>query len=326
MCKVKTKFTVTLFFLVMLFVFITPLRSNANMRINIATATTGGSYYPGGIALAQLWSEKDVANASASTSSGSVENVSLLMGNEANVVACQSNILQYAYEGIETYQGKPHPQLRILSPNFSQPYQFVVKKSSNLESISGWKGKKIVVGRVGSGTFVTHERIFKVFGINISDIKANNIGQSEGIDAIRNGLADAAICIGIVPLAPISDALAAPGSDVTIYSLNEKEIQSILEQNVWMSPMTIPAGSYKGLDHDVGTIGHVGFWIVRDDFPEDVAYNLVKAMHENADWLKTAYSGYDNPSFLQPATVINRMPVPVHPGALRYYKEVGLLK
>ena len=298
----------------------------ASMRINIATATTGGTYYPGGIALSQLWVEKGGMMASATTSAGSIENINLLMADEANVVAIQSNILQYAYEGIDIYEGKANKKLRILTPNFSQPYQMVIRDGAGINSLKDLIGKRVVTGRAGSGTHLTHVKIFEAMGFTLNDVVQSNVGQAEAVDAIRNGLADASILIGIIPLGPISDAMAAPGTNVKLYSMSDEEIGIILEKNVWMSPMTIPAGSYIGLTEDVKTIGHIGYWAVRDDFPEDVAYHLVKTAYENTDWLKAAYSGYANESFLNPSYGITRMPVPVHPGAMKYYKESGLVK
>jgi len=297
-----------------------------SIRINIATATTGGTYYPGGIALSQLWVEKGGMMASATTSAGSIENINLLMGDEANVVAIQSNILQYAYEGIDIYEGKANKRLRILTPNFSQPYQMVVREGAEISSIKDLKGKRVVTGRAGSGTHLTHVKIFEALGFGLDDIVQSNVGQTEAVDAIRNGLADASVLIGIVPLGPISDAMAAPGTNVKLYSMSDEEMKIILDKNIWMSPMTIPQGSYIGLTEDVKTVGHIGYWAVRDDFPEEVAYHLVKTAYENTEWLKKAYSGYANESFLNPSIGIKRMPVPVHPGAMKYYKEAGLVQ
>jgi TRAP transporter TAXI family solute receptor len=298
----------------------------ASERINIATATTGGTYYPGGIALAQLWQEKGGVMASATTSAGSIENIDLLMSGEANVVAIQSNVLQYAYEGVDVYQDKAKPELRILIPNFTQPYQFLIREGAELKGIRDWQGKRVVTGRAGSGTYITHVKVFEALGFTVNDVKQSNLGQNEAVDAMRNGLCDASILMGIVPLAPIADALAAPGTNIKLYSLSNEERKAILDRNVWMSPMTIPRNSYIGLLDDVQTIGHIGYWVVREDFPEELAYRLVKTAYENTEWLKTAYSGYGNLSFLNPAEGILRMPVPAHPGAMKYYKEVGFMK
>lgn len=295
-------------------------------RLNIATATTGGAYYPAGIAAAQLWTEKSGLQTSASTSAGSVENIDLLTKGEANIVCIQADILQAAYAGEGTFKDKVHKELRILAPILSQHYNIVVRKGSDIQKISDWKGKRVVIGRAGSGTAVTHQRVLETFGIALADIKASYLGQGEAIDAIRNGLMDATIAVGAVPLSAVADAVASSGTNAEIYSLTDEEVKALGERNWWMVPMPIPAGTYPNQDKEIKAIGHNGFFVVRDDFPEELAYKLVKLMYEEKAWLQQAYVGFKSPAFTDPGLALKQISVPAHPGTIKYLKEAGFMK
>lgn len=294
-------------------------------RINLATATTGGAYYPAGIAVAQLLSEKIPGlQVSASTSGGSVENITLLEFNEAQIAWVQSNVLEDAYLGTGTFAGQPHPQLRILLPGVENHYHMLVDREAGINTLREWRGKRVVVGRLGSGTVVTHEVVLGAFGISLNDIQADYLGQTEAIDAIRNGRAHATIAVGAAPLAAISEALAGPGTRVRVLSLSEEEIQQITASTRWITPMTIPAGVYPGQTEPIYTVGHVGFLVVTDRMSEELAYQIVKTIYENAQWLIETYPGWDNGSFKDPKTALT-LSVPLHPGAERYLREASLL-
>ncbi|NPV70815.1 MAG: TAXI family TRAP transporter solute-binding subunit [Firmicutes bacterium] len=297
----------------------------AKKRLNIATATTGGAYYPAGIAAAQLFTEQAGVQASASTSAGSVENIDLLMKGEADIVCVQSNILQWAYEGSDTYKGKPNQDLRILAPILSQHYNFVIRKNAGIKSVRDWKGKRVVVGRAGSGTVSTHEMVLGAFGMTLQDVKPDYIGQAEAIEAIRNGLADATIAVGAAPISQVSDALVAPNTNAAVLSLSDEEIKTITEKHKWSMAMPIPAGTYPNQKDEIKTVGHLGYFVVRKDFPQDLAYKLVKAMYDNKDWLTKSYSGYNNVAFLEPAKALS-IPVPLHEGSKKYLQEKGWVK
>ncbi|MDR2179233.1 MAG: TAXI family TRAP transporter solute-binding subunit [Synergistaceae bacterium] len=295
------------------------------IKINIATATTGGTFYLAGIALSQLWNEKLETQTSAITSAGSPENVSLLINKEATVAAIQSDILQYAYDGIEIYKGKPLKTLRILFPFSIQNHNLIVRKGSGIDTLKDWQGKSVVLGRAGSGTFVTCEKILKAVNIKINQLNASSIGQAEAVDSIRNGLVDATVVLGRAPVPAISDAMAAPGTNVILYSMTQEEIEKITQANVWMIEDVIPARTYPNQEQEIRSTAHIAYYCVIEDFPEDLAYRLVKTAYENKERLFEVFRGYNNPAFINPAFAIKDMPVPLHIGSLKYLKEVGLI-
>lgn len=300
-------------------------KSFEDIRINIATATTSGGNYPAGIAIAQLWSTESGVQASASTSAGAVENVDLLSKGEAQIGFVQTDILVDSYNGTGQFDGKPHGDLRVLLPALTNNHNIVIRKGIDIKSVADWKGRQIVIGRPGSGTAKTHEDYLRTFGLTLDDIKQSHLGQTEAVEAIRNGQADAAIVTGAAPVASISDAMATVGSNVDVYSLTAEEQSKLLEANPWMVSMNIPAQTYPNQTNEVRATGHITYLVVRADFPEDLAYDLVKLLCTEREQLHEAYSGLNNIAFNNPGDYAAKTGVPLHPASERYLKEAGLL-
>lgn len=301
-------------------------QTSPNVRLRIATATTGGSFYPAGIAAAQLYSEKvKGVQASAITSAGSVENISLLANKEADIVCMQSDVLAYVYAGEEQFKDKANSDLRILVPILDQHYNITVTKQSGIKSLADFKGKRIMVGRAGSGTVVTHEKVMAPFGITLKDVDPNYLGQNEGMDALRNGKGDAMISPGFPPVAMISDALATPGTNISLLSLSADEIAKLTKANPWMVPVSIAGDTYPGVKQEINTVGHLGFFVVNKDFSEDLAYQMVKSMYQNKEWLIESFAGFKSSCFLEPSKALT-ISVPLHAGSEKALKELGLIK
>lgn len=300
--------------------------SSKGQRINIATATSGGAFYTAGLATSQLLQDVAGIQASASTSAGSVENVTLLANKEANVVVQQSDVLVDAYNGVGSFEGKAHPDMRILVPILSQQYHIMVRKGSGIESMADWKGKNIVVGRSGSGASVTTERILKCAGISFNDIVQSNLGFSEGIDSMRNGATDAMIVVGASPVGTVSDALATSDSKISLYEMTAEEEAAILKDNPYMAPMDIIGGTYKGYDKDVNAIGHLGFFVVNADMDDQLAYDIVMTMYKNSEKLFSMNVAFNGSAFNDPQLAIDTVKVPMHPGAEKALRELGLYK
>lgn len=297
-------------------------------RLNLATATSGGAFYAAGLACAQVISDKTVHRASATTSSGSVENVSLLADGEANLVVQQSDIFIDAVNGTGKFEGNPHPDMRIVLPILSQQYNIVIRDGSGINSIADFKGKNIVVGEAGSGQAVTMEKVLSSFNITMDDINGSSLGISEGLDAMRNGLADALITPGATPVSSVADALSG-NSNCRLYSLTEEEKDTLLTDWGFMTQMDIAADTYPGQTETVTAVGHIGFIACNADLPEDVVYDIVMALYNNQADVLAINPQMNGPCFLNPEESINTMAasgVPLHPGAERAMRELGLIK
>ncbi len=301
-----------------------PSVAKLSTKINLGTATTGSLFYSAGIALTQLWVTKiPGTSASASASSGSKENLQMLAKGEANMALLQSDVMINSYTGKDEYEGKAMPDLRILAPVTTNPYHFLIRKGSGINTIIDVKGKNVVVGSAGGGTYNQHKAVLGAFGITFDDIKTSNVGQAESIEAMRNGLCDFTIVVGQYPFGVVVDALT---SNIVLLSLTQSDVDTILEKNDWLSSVTIPAGTYYGQTNDYLTVAHNGYICVSADFPEEDAYQLTKCIYSNTDTLIKAFNSFDCWALKNPVEAAEMTGVPMHPGSEKAFKELGLIK
>jgi len=296
--------------------------------ITITTATSGGSFYPSGVALAQLFNEqlgdKLNMNFSAQSSAGSVENIDILKKKEAEIAYLQNNVILWAYEGSHQFEGKPYETLRTLLPMFSSQYHFFV--SEEIKNLRDLRNKRFVVGRPGSGTETSSKLVMEALGITYDDFQPEFLGQTEAADGLRNGLVNAINMVGGSPIAAVSDLMATPVKRFKFLSLSDEEISVINKAEPWMLPMTIPAGTYLNQSDDIKTLGHAVFLSTTVDMSEDLAYQIVKTTFENLDWLRQSYAAWKKLSLDSVDEKFLNFAVPVHEGALKYYREIGLAK
>ena len=291
------------------------------VRVNLGTATSGSLFYSAGIAATQLWVEKFGINASATASSGSKENLQMLKNGELNMGFLQSDVLINSYNGLAEFEGDAYEDLRILAPVTTNPYHLLVRSGSGIEKITDVVGKNVVVGSAGGGTYNQHRAVLGAFGITFDDINESNIGQAESIEAMRNGLCDFTIAVGMYPFGVVVDALTS--DNIGLLSLTQDDVDKILAANDWQSAVTIPAGTYEGQDEDYLTIAHNGYICVSADFPEEDAYLLTKCLYENTDWLINAFNSFDSWALHNPVAAAEATGVPFHPGAQRALEELG---
>ncbi len=293
----------------------------------ITTATSTGNFYAAGIALAQLCNEKfgrdQDMDFSAISSSGSVENLDLLRNKEAEIAFMQNNIVLWSSKGIRKYEGNKFEKIRMILPLFDSTYHLLVKNDIN--SLSEIKGRTFVVGRAGSGTETSSKAIFAALGITYDDFKQEYLGHGEATDALRNGLVDGILVTASYPASAIADIMISPSRGYKFLSLSDEEISKINEAEPWIMPLTIPANTYMNQPEPIMALRHSAFLVATDDLTDEVAYKIAKTTWENLDWLKDSYIQYSRMDI----TGIDgffKYPVPIHPGAIEYYKEVSVYK
>ena len=294
----------------------------------VTTATTGGSYYPAGVAISQLWYEKlgeklDI-KFSAQSSAGSVENADILRKKEAEIALMQNNVVLWAYFGTHMFEGKPNKNFRLLQPFVPNAYHFMVDKKIN--SLLDIKGKRFVVGRAGSGTLTVSEAVLAAIGLSFDDFRPEYLGQQEGLNALRNGVVDVVLAMGGYPVPSISDMMATPIRSFKMLNLSDEEQNIIHQKEPWILITEIPANTYMNQPEPIKTLQHVALFIVTEEMPEDVAYELAKTTWENMDWLRKASAIFNRMKIEAVDEGFLNYPVPLHKGAEKYYKEIGVVK
>lgn len=286
--------------------------------LRIGTASLGGNYFPMGAAIGVLVEEKiPGVKATPQATGGSSFNLVAMEEGEQEVALCQGPAVAEAVKSGESTKART-----IVNYN-STPQHILVRKGSNIETISDFKGKRIEVIAAGDGIETTTKLFMDILGIgweNIEPVYSGN--RVQAASDFKTGAVDAIIDATGVGAAWIGDIMG-DGSDFKLISLSDDEIAKISEARKEFSVATIPAGSYRGQPEEVRTVGNWVVVVVHQDLDDDLVYNLTKVILENREFLKERHNYFKD---LAPENIEGAIIAPLHPGAERYYREVGVLK
>ena len=294
-------------------------------NINIATATTGGVYYPMGNAMAQIVS-KNVPNvkASAQATAGTPQNVLLMQKKEAELAFAQNGVAYYAYQGQGMFDGKPVKMLRGVTHLYPNVMHIVVRADSNIKSVKDFAGKKFVPGAVGSATEINSKEILGLYGLDYKDkknVKVDYLGYSEAAEALKDDRVDGILIAGGLPTSAVLDA--ASSVKIRLLSIEPDMMARLIKEMPWYYEFKIPKGTYIGQTEDVTTVAVANILICRDDLSTDLVYGITKSLYDNHKDLVTAHSAAKDMK-LEDGT--KGMTVPLHPGAEKFFKEKGIIK
>lgn len=294
------------------------------VNINFPTAATTGAVYPMGSSIANLWNnELGYVRVSAQASNGGVDNLNMIADGEAQLGVAVTSIMYESYNGTGTFEGRANENLRVLAGLYYNPNQVVVSKDSGIKSLADLKGKNFAPGSAG-GTSEVETRIhLSALGLNYpDDIKAQFVGFTEATDLIRNKQIDGAWIMAGTPTSAVTEITSTAGG--VLVPMEESLIEKLQAEYPWYAKYTIPAGTYEGQDEDVLTSA-IKITICTDArVDDDVVYDLTKTFWENIDKLSETSGVLKKASLEEAATDLAGLPI--HAGAERYYKEVGVLK
>ncbi|MDX9860480.1 MAG: TAXI family TRAP transporter solute-binding subunit [Rhodospirillales bacterium] len=290
--------------------------------INIATASTSGSYYPAGLAISKLINDNLGVRASAQSSAGSVENVSLLRNGEANMAIIQNNVVRDAMGGKGTFEGKAYKDMAVLCPLFTNTDHVVIRVDSGISSLKDIKGKKWAIGAPGSGTLLSNEAILSGANLTTKDVKAEHIGQTEALAALQNGIIDGADVISGVPYSQLDQARMSSGGRLALYSMTPEEQKAVVENSGWKAPFKIPANTYRDQPEPVLTVSHLALIMVPSDLPEQLAHDILKLLHDKTGDLRKAHGAFSTFDVSAAPEQLEALKLPIHPGAKRFYDSM----
>ncbi|WP_300657299.1 TAXI family TRAP transporter solute-binding subunit [Pseudomonas sp.] len=289
--------------------------------INILTGGTSGVYYPIGVALSQLYSNGiDGAKTSVQATKASVENLNLLQSGRGELALALGDSVADAWNGVEDAGFKtPLKKLRAIAGTYPNYIQIVANKESGIATLADLKGKRISVGAPKSGTELNARAIFAAAGLSYDDMaKVEFLPYAESVELIKNRQLDATLQSSGLGMAAIRDLAATlPINFVAIPADVTAKIGNAAYQ-----PAMIPAGTYDGQDVDIATVAIKNILVSHEDVSEEVAYQMTKLMFDNLERLGNAHSAAKD---IKLDGAAKSLPIPLHPGAERFYKEVGAL-
>ena len=297
--------------------------ARGNVIMTFGTADTGGSMYPAGAAVSQVWTNNvEGVKCNTQTSTGSFQNCQDVSTGEVDVAVATSDVVLNAYNGTGKFAdiGKLD-NLRVIGAVYTSVLSGVALKSSGLTYIHDLLGKRVAVGPAASATENATLAAFAAMDITKDNTSLENLGLGDGADSVGDGILDAAFGFAGLPIGGQLNLAAT--KEIQVLDMTQEEIDKVLAGNAAYIQTTIPAGTYTGQDNDANTFGVKCLIIVTADMDADLVYDLCKAMNEHTEELAAGNAllkDMTDPSFL-----CTQMPIPLHDGAQKYYSEQGLI-
>lgn len=294
--------------------------------LTLATATQGGVFWPMGQEIAAIWNDR-ISNVkvTAINTGGTADNIQKLGFKEVDIGLAVSGVVYYAVTGTGEYQtqGK-QSSLRGMLALHPNVIHLVVSDKSGISSLKDIKGSAWAPGARGSATEINTREILSVFNMDSgSDLRGFYVGYNETVENMKEGKVQGATLAAGIGGKAVNDALALGGWK--ILSLSQAEVDAVVKQYPAYFPITIPAGTYAGQTEPVLTLAQSSILIAREDVPADLVYEMTKAFYADLGRLQAkvpAAEAISREGGLKGITGV----VPLHPGAERFFKEVGLVR
>ncbi|QGG46614.1 TAXI family TRAP transporter solute-binding subunit [Heliorestis convoluta] len=299
-----------------------PGESSQEYQLLMATGGTGGTYYPLGGAMAETWKKHiEGLNVTVQSTGASVENLRLLASGETELAMAMNGPAAQAIAGTGDFEGAPIDFVAV-GVIYPEVMQIIAPADRGFVDVADLKGKRVSIGPPGSGTASAARTILAAYDIDPDqDITLFQDNFTDAARKLKDGMLDAAFAVLAVPASNVEEITTA--TDVTIVNIDGEGLEKILADDPTFSPYEIPGGTYKGQDGVSKTISQWAVLYTTKDLPDDLVYEMTKVMYEKASETALAHARGDQ--ILLETALLGIEPVPLHPGAERFYKDVGLL-
>jgi len=285
----------------------------------ISTGGTSGSYYPVGGAIANIVSKyAEGVNITAQTSGGSIENLKLIEKGQSELGLAQNDLADYAIKGIEIFDTKLE-KIRSIAALYPEYIHIAVRPDKGINSISDLKGKKISVGAPGSGSEANCRQFLELLGVPYESFQPQFLENTDAANQFKDNVIDGFIITTGLPSPAVQEIAVSNG--VKIIGFSKEEAEKINKQWPFLTAEVIPANSYKDQAEELITMAAKSVIFVSSDVSEDVVYKITKALWENQPELEQANGKLKNMHKDKPLEGVTVEP---HPGALKYYNEIGV--
>jgi TRAP transporter TAXI family solute receptor len=296
--------------------------ASAQQYLRIGTGGTAGTYYPVGVLVATVVSQTGRIVATAQSSNGSLGNVISVTSGSLESGFSQADVASWAYQGTGIFEGKPRLSgLRLIANMFPESIHIVVKKGLGIKTIADLRGKRVALDEAGSGTLISARQVLAAYGLTESDIQPEYIKPNQAGDRLKAGTLDAFFFTGGAPAKAISD-LAAIG--IELLPIDGPQAQRMRKGSPFLITDTIAAGTYPGTAA-TPTLSVGAQWVTRDTVDAELVYQVTKILY-SAEAQQALAQGHVKGREITLANAVQGAGIPYHPGALRFYREVGALK
>jgi hypothetical protein len=298
-----------------------------NKFVTIGTGGVTGVYYPTGGAICRLVNKtrkEHGIRCSVESTGGSVYNLNTIRAGELDMGVAQSDVQYQAYNGTDKFaeQG-PDKDLRAVFSVHPEPYTVVARADAGVKNFQDLKGKRVNIGNPGSGQRSTTEVLLAAMGWKVEDFKlASELKASEQSSALCDNKVDAIVYVVGHPNGSIQEATSS--CDSVVVNVTGPAVDKLVKENAYYRTATIPGGMYRGTPEDTKTFGVGATFVSSAKVPADIIYNVVKAVFENFEEFQKLHPAFEN--LKKEEMIKDGLSAPLHDGAIKYYKEAGLMK
>ena len=256
----------------------------------------------------------------APSTGGSIANINAIAAGDMDMGVAQSDWQHHAYHGSSEFEGKAFEKERAVFSVHGEPFTVIARADAGIASFDDLKGKRVNIGNPGSGQRATMEVVMNALGWTLDDFAlASELKPAEQAAALGDNKVDAIIYTVGHPNGSIQEAVSTV--DAVLVPVEGDAIDQLVADNPFYAKATVPGGMYKGSDNDVQTFGVKATFVTSADVPDDVVYEVVKAVFDNFDRFKGLHPAFEN--LTEEDMIKDGLSAPLHPGAEKYYKERG---
>jgi hypothetical protein len=292
--------------------------SAADETLRFVTGGESGTYYAYGSVLAQFATNGDYGLAvTALSGNGSQANVQALEDGDADIAFCQSDVLTYAYNGTNLFEGAQYDDFSVVADLYQEQVQ-IVTCDPDIKTVADLAGKTVSIGAAGSGVYFNAIDVLNAYDLTEDDITAVYQNFADSADSLKDGKIDAAFIVAGAPTTAITDL--STSKTAYLVSMDDEHVEKLMEASPYYAKATISADAY-GMDSDTTTVSVGAVIIANNSVSEDAIYNFLTALFDGADTNAAAHAKYAELDIDEASSITS---VPYHAGAVKYFAEQGI--
>ena len=291
-------------------------------ELRFATGGVAGTYYPLGTAIGQAWKEQTGIDVTIQSTGASRANIQLIDAKEVEIALVQNDVADYAFRGVDLFaaEGKI-TSFSGMAALYPEVIQIVANPGAGIRTVADLRGKRVSVGDAGSGTEFNSLHILDAYGLTFNDIQRQNLGFGASAEALKDNRIDAFFCVAGPPTPAIVDL--AITNNVVILEVDNAAATRLKAKYPVYATVSIPANSYNRQTAAVQSVSIKAVIVVANSVPENVIYNLTKTLFDRQAQIA---AGHTRGNDINRAYAVEGLPFGFHPGAARYFKEVGAIR
>ena len=287
-------------------------------ELRFVTGGESGTYYAFGSVIAQHATNNAGIKVTALVGNGSQANILEMEDGNAELAFCQSDVMAYAYEGTNLFDGAPVECFSTVGALYDEQVQ-IVTTNPDIKTVADLAGKNVSIGAAGSGVYFNAIDILGAYGLSESDINPTYQSFGDSADSLKDGKIDAAFIVAGAPTTAITDL--STSKQAYLVALDDEHVADLIAVSDYYVKTVIPAGTYTGIDEDITTVSVGAVLLANDSVSEDAVYAFTADIFDNAANLTDSHAKYAEVSVEKGASITS---VPYHPGAAKYFSEQGI--